>query len=103
MTLDLLPPRRRAEIVAVDWAVLAPEEAKRLRALGIDEGARVAIAHRGIFAGRDPIALDDRPHDRGAAPLHARAMTVEPSYDAACAPPRWSAIPMRARARCSTR
>ena len=25
--------------------------------MGIDEGARVAIAHRGIFAGRDPIAI----------------------------------------------
>lgn len=57
MTLDMLPPRRRAEIVAVDWAALAPEEAKRLQALGLDSGARVAITHRGIFAGRDPIAL----------------------------------------------
>ncbi|WP_305098570.1 FeoA family protein [Croceibacterium aestuarii] len=57
MTLDQLPPRRRATIVKIDWAVLAPEEAKRLRALGIDEGAHVAIAHRGMFGGRDPIAL----------------------------------------------
>ena len=58
MTLDLLPPHRRAEIVAIDWAALAPDEAKRLRALGIDEGAHVAVAHRGIFAGRDPIAIE---------------------------------------------
>ena len=57
MTLDQLPPRRRAEIVAIEWDRLAPDEAKRLRALGIDEGARVAIAHRGVFGGRDPIAL----------------------------------------------
>lgn len=57
MTLDQLPPRHRAKIVAIDWAALAPEEAKRLRALGIDEGAHVAVAHRGVFGGRDPIAL----------------------------------------------
>jgi len=76
-TLDLLPPRRRAEIVAVDWDRLAPEEAKRLRALGIEEGARVAIAHRGIFAGRDPIALEIGRMTVAIRRIHARAMTVE--------------------------
>ena len=77
ITLDLLPPRRRAEIVAVDWAALAPEEAKRLRALGIEEGARVAVAHRGIFAGRDPIALEIGRMTVAIRRSHARAMTVE--------------------------
>ena len=77
ITLDLLPPRRRAEIVAVDWDVLAPEEAKRLRALGIEEGARVAVAHRGIFAGRDPIALEIGRMTVAIRRSHARAMTVE--------------------------
>ena len=76
-TLDLLPPRRRAEIVAVDWASLAPEEAKRLRALGIEEGARVSVAHRGIFAGRDPIALEIGRMTVAIRRSHARAMTVE--------------------------
>ena len=76
-TLDLLPPRRRAEIVAVDWDSLAPEEAKRLRALGIEEGARVAVAHRGIFAGRDPIALMIGRMTVAIRRVHARAMTVE--------------------------
>lgn len=77
MTLDLLPPRRPAEIVAVDWSALAPEEAKRLRALGIEEGARVAVAHRGIFAGRDPIALEIGRMTVAIRRSHARAMTVE--------------------------
>jgi ferrous iron transport protein A len=76
-TLDLLSPRRRAEIVAVDWGALAPEEAKRLRALGIEEGARVAVAHRGIFAGRDPIALEIGRMTVAIRRSHARAMTVE--------------------------
>ena len=26
MTLDLLPPLRRAEIVAIDWSLLAPDD-----------------------------------------------------------------------------
>jgi ferrous iron transport protein A len=76
-TLDLLPPRRRAEIVAVDWGALAPEEAKRLRALGIEEGARVAVEHRGIFAGRDPLALRIGRMTVAIRRVHARAMTVE--------------------------
>jgi ferrous iron transport protein A len=75
-TLDLLPPRRRAEIVAVDWGALAPEEAKRLRALGIEEGARVAVEHRGIFAGRDPIAILIGRMTVAIRRSHAKAMTV---------------------------
>ena len=75
-TLDLLPPLRRAEIVAIDWSLLAPEEAKRLRAMGIDTGARVAIAHRGIFAGRDPIAILIGRMTVAIRRSHAKAMTV---------------------------
>ncbi|MBO9518089.1 MAG: ferrous iron transport protein A [Porphyrobacter sp.] len=77
MTLDLLPVRRRAEIVSIDWDALAPDEAKRLRALGIDEGARVAVAHRGIFFGRDPIGLLIGRMTVAIRRAHARAMTVE--------------------------
>ena len=77
-TLDTLAPLARAEIVAVDWSALAPDEAKRLRALGIDEGARVAIAHRGVFAGRDPIALMVGRMTVAVRRVHARAMSVKP-------------------------
>ena len=76
LTLDLLPPRRRAEIVAVEWETLAPDEAKRLQALGIEEGARVAVEHRGIFIGRDPIALRIGRMTVAIRRAHARAMTV---------------------------
>lgn len=76
MTLDSLAPLRRAEIVSIDWDSLAPDEAKRLRALGIDEGARVAVAHRGIFAGRDPIAIEIGRMTVAIRRAHARAMRV---------------------------
>lgn len=76
MTLDNLPSLTRAEITSVDWDSLAPEEAKRLRALGIDIGARVAISHRGIFAGRDPIALMIGRMTVALRRVHAKAMTV---------------------------
>ena len=76
MTLDQLTPRRRAEIVAIDWAVLAPDEAKRLQALGIDEGAHVEIAHRGVFGGRDPIALSIGRMTLALRRNHAAAMTI---------------------------
>jgi ferrous iron transport protein A len=77
MTLDTLPSNRPARIVAVDWSLLAPEEATRLQALGIDEGAQVLIAHRGVFAGKDPIALEIGRMTVALRRSHARAMTVE--------------------------
>ncbi|WP_046905226.1 FeoA family protein [Croceibacterium atlanticum] len=77
MTLDMLPPLHRAEIISVDWSRLDPEEGKRLRALGIDAGARVAVAHRGIFGGRDPIALIVGRMTIALRRAHAAAMTVE--------------------------
>lgn len=78
ITLDSLAPLTRAEILYVDWASLAPDEGKRLRALGLDEGARVAIAHRGVFFGKDPIALIIGRTTIAVRRAHARAMTVRP-------------------------
>jgi ferrous iron transport protein A len=77
MTLDTLPIGQRARIVAVDWARLAPDEGERLRALGLDSGARVAIAHRGVFGGADPIALLIGRMTVALRRAHAAAMTVE--------------------------
>lgn len=76
MTLDQLPVSRPAQIQAVDWDVLAPDEAKRLQALGIDTGARVELAHRGVFFGRDPIALKIGRSVVAVRRAHARAITV---------------------------
>jgi ferrous iron transport protein A len=77
MTLDLLPIGRSARILAVDWALLADEEGQRLRALGIDTGAEVSIAHRGVFGGRDPLALTIGRMTVALRRSHAKAMQVE--------------------------
>ena len=79
MQLDELPLGQPARITAVDWAQLVPEEGQRLRALGIDSGAKVMLAYRGVFAGRDPLALEIGRMTVALRRVHARAMTVEPA------------------------
>lgn len=77
MTLDQLPIGQYARIVSVDWNALVEEEARRLRALGLEEGARVSIAHRGVFIGRDPIAIAIGRMTIALRRAHAAAMQVE--------------------------
>lgn len=77
MTLDSLPIGQTARIAAVDWAALGEEEGQRLRALGLDAGARVAVAHRGIFGGADPLAVTIGRMTVALRRAHARAMQVE--------------------------
>ena len=78
MQLDELPLGRPARITAVDWAQLVPEEAQRLRALGLESGAKVTLAYRGVFAGRDPLAVEIGRMTVALRRAHARAMSVEP-------------------------
>ena len=77
MTLDQLPLNTSARIAAVDWTALVPEEAQRLRALGLDEGAQVRLAYRGVFFTRDPLAVEIGRMTVALRRVHARAMTVE--------------------------
>lgn len=77
MTLDSLPIGQPARIAAVDWNVLAEEEGQRLRALGLDAGAEVAVAHRGIFGGADPLAVTIGRMTVALRRAHAQAMQVE--------------------------
>lgn len=82
MTLDTLPIGQRARVIAVDWTLLAPDEAQRLQALGVDVGARVAVAHRGVFGGADPLALTVGRMTVALRRSHARAMAVAPLANA---------------------
>lgn len=82
MTLDQLPIGTPARIASVDWSALVAEEAQRLQALGLDEGARVTLAYRGVFAGRDPLAVEIGRMTVAIRRVHALAMTVEPVAEA---------------------
>ncbi|WP_156842834.1 FeoA family protein [Novosphingobium aquimarinum] len=77
MTLDHLPLGTQARIIAVDWSRLVAEEGARLRALGIDEGAKIAVAHRGVFGGSDPLAVVVGRMTVAVRRVHAAAMDVE--------------------------
>ena len=77
MTLDQLPLGQTARICAVDWPILADDEGQRLRALGLAEGAKVSVAHRGVFAGGDPLAIAVGRMTVALRRNHARAMQVE--------------------------
>lgn len=77
MTIDELGIGRAARIMAVDWAVVAPDEAKRLQALGFDQGTEVSVAHRGVLAGRDPLAIRIGNMTVALRRSHARAIAVE--------------------------
>ncbi len=79
MTLDGFEYGKTARIVAVDWAALAEDEGKRLKALGVDEGAEVAVIHRGVFGTRDPIALRLGNMTLALRRAHACAIRVEPA------------------------
>lgn len=77
VTLDTISRGDRVEIISVDWDALAPEEGKRLRALGLDTGARVAIAHKGVFGTSDPLAIMVGRMTVAVRKVHAAAMQVE--------------------------
>ena len=76
MTLDHLKRGESATITAIDWSLIAPEEGQRLRALGIDAGAEVAIAHRGVFGGGDPLAVKVGRMTIALRRSHAVAMEI---------------------------
>ena len=77
MKLEALEPGRSARIVAIDWDLMAPEDGVRQRALGLDAGAQVAIAHRGVFGGRDPVAVMIGRMTIALRRRHAAAMEIE--------------------------
>lgn len=79
MTLDGFDHEKTARIVAVNWTALAEDEGKRLKALGVDEGAEVTVIHRGIFGTRDPIAIRIGRMTIALRRSHALAIEVEPA------------------------
>ena len=76
MTLEGLDPGRSATITTIDWDAIAAEDGKRLRALGFDAGAEVTVKHRGVFGGRDPLAVTLGRTTIAVRRVHAAAVSV---------------------------
>ena len=51
MRLDQLPLRQESRIASIDWDGLQPNEAKRLRELGFDDGVAIEALHRSAMRG----------------------------------------------------
>ena len=79
MTLEALEPGHDATITAIDWAAIPDADAKRLRALGFDAGVTVSVAHRGVFGGRDPLAVQIGRMTVALRRVHAAAVSVDRS------------------------
>lgn len=77
MTLESLEPGHSATITAIDWAGIPEADSKRLRALGFDAGVQVTVAHRGVFGGRDPLAVQLGRMTVALRRVHAAAVSVE--------------------------
>jgi ferrous iron transport protein A len=76
MTLEGLPPGQSATITTIDWVGIALDDAKRLRALGFDAGVQVSVAPRGVFGGRDPLAVQLGRMTVALRRVHAAAVSV---------------------------
>ena len=77
MTLDSLTPGHNATISAIDWEALPPADAKRMRALGFEEGVEVRMAHHGVFGGRDPVAVSIGRMTIALRKVQAAAISLE--------------------------
>jgi ferrous iron transport protein A len=76
MNLDLLKIGQKAIVTTVKWDDLSPDEALRLRGLGIDTGVEVEPLHRGMLLFRDPIAVKIGRMTVALRRVHARAISV---------------------------
>ena len=76
-SLDTISPRRPATISSVDWSALGPQDARRLRELGFDEGVAIEKLHEAPF-GRDPLAVKVGRMTVAIRRAHAAAVSVEP-------------------------
>lgn len=75
--LDTLPLGTRAIILSIDWDRLGEAEGRRLRELGLIEGADVEPLYRGSLFSRDPLAIRVGRMDVIVRHAHAATIAVE--------------------------
>lgn len=52
MRLTLLAPNSPAYVDRIDWSALSDSDGRRLRELGLHEGASIELLHRAGFTGK---------------------------------------------------
>ncbi len=77
MRLDQLPLRQASRIASIDWAGLAPREARRLRELGFDDGVSIEALHHSAMKG--PLACRVGRMIVALRRTVAATVTVEPA------------------------
>lgn len=78
MRLDELPLNQPARIAHIGWDSFEAGAARRLRALGFDEGLTVEAIHRGGLVARDPIACRIGRMTVAIRRVHAALIDVAP-------------------------
>jgi ferrous iron transport protein A len=77
VTLDQIPLNQCATITAIDWSLLQPREARRMRELGFEAGEEVEAIHSSGWINRDPIACRIGRMTVAIRKAHAAAISVE--------------------------
>lgn len=78
-TLNHLAKGDCGRVVAIDWDRLSAPEGRRLRELGLIEGAGVELIQRGSLFVRDPIAVRVGRTTVVIRAAHAAAITIAPA------------------------
>jgi ferrous iron transport protein A len=77
--LDELPLNKPATIAHIGWESLDAGAARRLRALGFDEGLTIEALHHGGLVSHDPIACRIGRMTVAIRRIHASVIDVSPS------------------------
>ncbi len=81
MLLTVLAPNLPAYVDAVDWAAMSDTDGKRLRELGLCEGASIELLHRAGWTGRGAHACRVGRMIVAMRAAHAAAITVRSQAD----------------------
>lgn len=79
MRMDKLAIGSKAVVTSLDAAMLGETAMRRLRAIGLNEGAEVEPLHQGVLMSRDPIALRVGRMTLAIRAAQAAAIEVEPA------------------------
>jgi ferrous iron transport protein A len=78
LRLDSLPLNIPATITRIDWDMVGETAARRLKAFGFEDGAKVEALHFGGIIAQDPIAFRIGRMTIALRRVQAAAVTVNP-------------------------